>query len=159
MSRGSHRVQSKTCRNSIRYRCSSACVKAGSVRSRGGRPIAGATALIERLPVPVDRAHGDLLGEARRLYDQMQYGRAILYLFAYELLQLDRHHVIRLARGKTNRQYLRELTRVSPLSPPLERTMVAFESVFFGRQALDRGGFEACWQELPQFENLLRGAT
>jgi hypothetical protein len=40
----------------------------------------------------------------------------------------------------------------------LERTMITFEEVFFGRRALDRGGFEACWNEMGQFENLLSQA-
>jgi len=114
---------------------------------------------VEALPFLAERPKGDLLSLARFHYEQGNYSEAIIYLFSYQLLELDKFSLIRLGKGKTNRQYLRELTRVSPLSPPLERTMVAFESVFFGRQALDRGGFEACWQELPQFENLLRGAT
>ena len=134
-------------------------------RSRGGRPIAASTTIIERLPMPVDRAHGDLLGEARRLYDAQQYGRAILYLFAYELFQLDRHHVIRLARGKTNRQYLREIhwrreigARRS-LGEVLQTTMVAFEDVFFGNHTLQRARFEDCWSQVTRFEQLCAEAV
>ena len=33
----------------------------------------------------------------------------MIYLFSHQLVQLDRHQIIRLAKGKTNRQYLREV--------------------------------------------------
>jgi hypothetical protein len=36
--------------------------------------------------------------------------------------------------------------------------MVTFEDVFFGRRALDRAGFEACWNQLDQFERLVAQA-
>ena len=68
--------------------------------------------------------------------------------------QLDKFAVIRLARGKTNRQYLRESGKAPPQRQLLEVTMHTFEDVFFGRRVLDRRGFEACWQHVSQFENL-----
>ena len=70
---------------------------------------------IENLPFPVKRPQADLLGETRWHYEQGNFGEAIIYLFSYELVQLDTHHLIRLAKGKTNRQYLRELTADSSL--------------------------------------------
>ena len=101
-----------------------------------------------------------MLGEARRHYREGNYSEAIIYLFSHELVELDRFALIRIAKGKTNRQYLRELGPSPPLRPPLELTMTAFEDVFFGRRALDRAGFEACWNQLPVFEQLLsRGGT
>ena len=39
------------------------------------------------------------------------YGMAIIYAYAYQLVELDQHHAIQLRKGKTNRQYLRELRR------------------------------------------------
>ena len=68
---------------------------------------------VEALPFHVRAASGDFLAEARRLYDAGHYSEAIVYLFSYQLVQLDKHHVIRLAKGKTNRQYVRE-TRQRP---------------------------------------------
>ena len=114
---------------------------------------------VEALPFLAERPRGDLLGEARRHYEAGNYSEAIIYLFSYELLQLDKFSFIQLAKGKTNRQYLREVGRQADLRSPLERTLVTFESVFFGRRTLDRAGFEACWQQLPQFEQHLRAAT
>lgn len=137
-----------------------------SVRNRTGRLVdpkkaaPAHRAAVESLPFMADRSRGNLLGEARRHYQQGNYSEAIIYLFSYQLVELDRFALIRLAKGKTNRQYLRELGKSPPLRPPLELTMTAFEDVFFGRRALDRAGFEACWSQLPLFEQLVsQGGT
>ena len=37
------------------------------------------------------------------------FAQATIFLFAHMLVELDRHQLIRLARGKTNRQYLMDL--------------------------------------------------
>ncbi len=113
----------------------------------------------EALPFLEGRSRGDLLGEARRLYQQGNYSEAIIYLFSHELVELDRFAIVRLAQGKTNRQYLREAAQVPSLTKPLELTMTAFEDVFFGRRVLDRSGFEACYSQLPEFERLAARAA
>jgi len=137
-----------------------------AVRNRTKQPLSSKKAApahraaVESLPFMTDRSQGDLLGEARRHYQQGNFSEAIIYLFSYQLVELDRFALIRLAKGKTNRQYLRELGKSPPLRPPLEMTMTAFEEVFFGRRALDRAGFEACWSQLPLFEQLIsQGST
>ena len=107
---------------------------------------------VEHLPFHLRRPAGDLLSEARRLYEAGDYSQAVLYLYSHLLVQLDRQHVIRLAKGKTNRQYLLE-TRPRPvLHQILETTMVSFEDVFFGHHKLSREQFEASWNRLPEFE-------
>ncbi len=70
---------------------------------------------IENLPFAVKRPQTDLLGESRWHYEQGNYGEAIVYLFSYQLVQLDTHHFVRLAKGRTNRQYLRDLLPTPPL--------------------------------------------
>ncbi len=110
---------------------------------------------IEALPFLRQRAQTDLLGQARLHYEQGNYGEAIIYLFSHELVELDRANLIRLAQGKTNRQYLREVRTHEPLRDILEHTMVTFEGVFFGRQPLDRAGFESCWRQLAEFDALV----
>jgi hypothetical protein len=134
---------------------------AGSRAARGAEAAAGGDVVldadrVEALPFLAERNLHDLLGQARRHYEQGNYAEAIIYLFSYQLVQLDKYAVIHLAKGKTNRQYLRETARVAPLAAALERSMLAFEGVFFGRRALDRAGFEACWNGLAQFEEQLR---
>lgn len=112
---------------------------------------------VESLPIPVAQSRGDLLAEARRCYERGDYGQAIAYFFGYQLVQLDRRHIIRLGRGKTNRQYLREVGQRAALRGLVEQTMVAFEEVYFGRRMIDRARFESCWLRLDEFEGLLEG--
>ena len=110
---------------------------------------------VEQLPFVVRRPGGDLLSEARALYEQGRYGEAMVYLYSYELVQLDRHQHIHLAKGKTNRQYLREIRSAPTLRSVLHRSMIAFEDFFFGRHDLDRLRFEECWQRLDEFHGAL----
>jgi hypothetical protein len=119
----------------------------------------GEASRIESLPFPMKRDESDLLAAARRHYELGNYAEAIIYLFSYELIELDRHQLIHLARGKTNRQYLREMARRPPLRGLLEQTMVTFEDVFFGNRPLDRSRFEACWSRLDEFATLSQQVT
>ena len=122
----------------------------------------GATVLsadrVEALPfqLETDEPLSDLLAEAQRRYANGDYDRAIVYLYSFQLMELDKKHVIHLTRGKTNRQYLRETRRNSRLGDLLQRTMVAFEDVFFGKHALSRLRFEACWSDVDDFQSQLR---
>jgi hypothetical protein len=111
---------------------------------------------VEHLPVQIQADEGDFLATARRHYEAGNYSQAIIYLFSYQLLQLDHHQIIRLAKGKTNRQYLRETKRRPELRGVLEATMIAFEDVFFGKHPLDRARFEACWNQLAVFQQQLQ---
>jgi len=112
-------------------------------------------ARIEALPFRIRRGDIDLLAEARRLYEETRFSEAIVYLFSYQLVELDRHQVIRLSKGKTNRQYLRELRPQPALRSMLERSMVTFEEVFFGGHALGRAQFETVWHEVGPFTAML----
>lgn len=113
---------------------------------------------MDALPFPVARPRGDLLSEARRLYEAGDYAQAIIYLFSYQLVALDRHQAIHLVRGKTNRQYVQELRPQQRLAAMVTHTMLAFEDVFFGRYPLERQRFEACWNELNEFHQILQKA-
>ena len=110
---------------------------------------------IENLPFQVKRPQSDLRGEAERHYREGNYREGIIYLYSYLLVQLDRRQVIRLTKGKTNRQYLREVRQRPELVPIFELTMIAFEDVFFGDHALSRSEFEECWNRLDEFHRLL----
>ncbi len=124
-------------------------------RAVDGREDIVAADRVESLPFMAERSKRDLLGEARRHYAAGNYSEAIIYLFSYELVQLDKFALVELARGKTNRQYLREASLKPGVRPLVERTMLAFELVFFGRRELDRAGFEVCWNQLGELERLL----
>jgi hypothetical protein len=105
---------------------------------------------IEALPVPVLRRNGDLLAAAQEHYQRGEYREAIIALFAYLLLELDKQQVIRLAKGKTNRQYLREIGPREALRLLYAATMEQFEAVFFGDHDLRREAFEACVAQVQQ---------
>ena len=112
-------------------------------------------ARIEALPFRVRSGPLGLLDEARRHYEQGDYRQAIIYLFSHQLVEMDKQQIIRLAKGKTNRQYLRETRRRPLLESLIFQTMVAFEDVFFGDYPLDRARFESCWRRLGEFETLV----
>jgi hypothetical protein len=110
---------------------------------------------IEALPFALEGKMDDLLAAARRLYAEGKYSEAIVYLFSHELVELDRHQHIRLAKGKTNRQYLRELAGKADLKSLLSITIDRFERAFFGAERLDRASLDACWNELARFAALV----
>jgi hypothetical protein len=107
---------------------------------------------VEQLPFALKRTSGDFLAEAQRLADSGNYSEAIIYLYSHLLVQLDKHHVIRLTKGKTNRQYVRETRSRPSLAAILEPTMIAFEDVFFGKHEIDRARFEECHSQIGNFQ-------
>jgi len=122
----------------------------------GDEPIGGADR-VEALPLsPADAGRHDFLAEADRCRRLGDYARAIVFLFSYQLLQLDRRGRIHLTRGKTNRQYLREIL-AGELRGLVEQTMHLFEDAFFGHRAPEAASFDACWSRLDEFEAMLNG--
>ena len=114
---------------------------------------------VEELPVRVRRSASDLMNAAHEQYLAGNYSEAIIYLYSHLLLQLDRRNLIRLTKGKTNRQYLREVGRWVPLRGLVESAMVSFEDVFFGERQLERERFESVWNRLDQFDALVEQAA
>jgi hypothetical protein len=126
-------------------------------RQRGKAP----ATMIERaeaLPIAADLSKVDLLAEAKRLAQLGDYSRAVVFLYSHFLVRLDQGHKIRLAVGKTNRQYLRELASISTRRM-LETVMHAFEDAFFGKHRLGRERFEACWAQLEPLDAALAEGT
>ncbi len=116
-------------------------------------------ARIEQLPFNVREPNADLLEQARKHYQQGDFNEAIVYLYSYMLVHLDKHQTIRLSKGKTNRQYLREMTESPRIGRFLEITMVSFEQVFFGRHTLEKGEFEMSWSQLEPFHQSVAEVT
>jgi hypothetical protein len=112
-------------------------------------------AKISDLPFQLELPVRGLLEEADAYRKNRDYSRAIIYLFSYVLVELDRNRRIRLQRGKTNRMYLREIKSDMQLRAFVERVMLAFEWVFFGRHELSEQNFNACWDSLDEFRNRL----
>lgn len=116
--------------------------------------VVGGAGWIEALPVAATIPQSAFLDVARRHYEAGRYREAIVYLFSYQLVELDKCQFVRLAKGKTNRQYLRELGARRPLRRLVEQTMVTFEDAFFGNRPIGKGRFEACWLRLAEFQAL-----
>ncbi|MEQ1904068.1 MAG: DUF4129 domain-containing protein [Pirellulaceae bacterium] len=109
--------------------------------------------LIRSLPFQLDVEIGDCRQLAERAYQQGDYRKAMIYLFSHSLIHLDQHDLLRLRRGKTNRQYLREVSRFQAVAAYLNTLIVPFEAVFFGNKALSREQFETVWNGLNSFEH------
>jgi hypothetical protein len=116
---------------------------------------AGGADRIESLPAPAADRPRNLLDEARRCRQRGDYGRAIVFLFSHQLWQLDKHGRIRLARGKTNRQYLREIRAWPALRGLVEQTAFVFEDFFFGHHTVEQLAFETCWSRLEEFDAMV----
>ncbi|MCE3018454.1 MAG: hypothetical protein ACK56W_22400 [Pirellula sp.] len=113
-------------------------------------------AKITDLPFEIEQSNLGLLEQASLFRSRGEYSKAIVYLFSHVLVELDAAGHIRLARGKTNRIYLRELG-----SRETERKFTSylvrwFEHVFFGKHDMDPEVFEKIWGQLPAFDRQLK---
>lgn len=111
---------------------------------------------VEALPFRLEGNAGEFIEVARRLYQAGHYRQAILYLYSHLLIELDRVGLVRLDRGKTNRQYLNEIGRRPEAKNLFAPVMVAFEDVFFGGKDLPRPRFESCWNLVDEFSRVTR---
>lgn len=111
---------------------------------------------IRDLPIQPSKKKGDFLSMAKEFHGRGQYAEAIVYLFSHRLIQLDRAGLIRLTRGKTNRQYLYETNRSPLLREILGETIHCFEDVFFGKHHLSKERFESTWRDNETFETIIQ---
>lgn len=112
---------------------------------------------LESLPAPV-RHYDDFLAEAERRVAAGDLQSAVVFLHSYFLLALDRAGCIVLAKGKTNRRYLRELKDSQPrYAPLLDASIVQFERAFFGKLEVGREAFEALWANRGLFRGMMEG--
>jgi hypothetical protein len=111
---------------------------------------------IKELPFQIDTELGNCRDLAEAAFRSGDHSRAIIYLFSHALLYLDQHQVVRLRRGKTNRQYLREARELPPAYQYFSKLITPFESVFFGNHPMNPQEFSEYWRELPEFENHVR---
>ncbi len=93
---------------------------------------------------------------ARDAADHGDYTEAMMLLFSFVLLSLDRKGIIRLHRGTTNRQYLRQIRSHDHLPTVYKKIMIPFEESFFGGHHIDQITFEQCWNQIESFRNILR---
>lgn len=112
-------------------------------------------ARVADLPFEAREEMQDPLEAARRMATAGDYDGAVLFLYGYMLLALDRAGQIVLHRGKTNRMYMFELSGQRMLRDLLQPAMLSFEDVFFGRHATSRERFTELWNNLDRFHKEL----
>jgi len=113
-------------------------------------------AKIQDLPFEIEHSNIGLLAQAEKFRAAGDYSRAIVYLFSHALVEMDGARCIRLERGKTNRNYLRELNGRDNLRGFTTQLVIAFEFAFFGKHRLSQDSFEAIWKQIPSFEVSLK---
>jgi hypothetical protein len=111
---------------------------------------------IQDLPFEIEQSLLGLLGQAERHRAAGDYSRAIAYLYSHVLVTLDEARCIRLAKGKTNRMYMRELKDREAIRGFANQLVTVFEFAFFGKHQLDALTFDSVWNQLATFESELK---
>jgi hypothetical protein len=112
----------------------------------------GSAELLAQLAGDSALALDDPWAEAQRRRLAGDMAGAIIYLFAHQLISLDRAGLIRLAPGWTGRQYVRWL-RDPVLVDSLAATLGLFEEIYYGHRLPSRGAFEQVWHRAQALED------
>lgn len=125
----------------------------------GPARVTGSAARVESLPEGLEVDESDPLEAARALRDRGDRARAVVLLFAHQLLLLDRLGRIRLSPGRTGRQLVRSIED-DEIRGSLSRTLRLFEEVSYGHRDLDPDAFDALWAEAEALDaRLSSGVT
>jgi len=123
------------------------------------RPI-DTKASVEDLPFQMPSGPtGDWLSVARGHFESGNFKSAIIYLYSHVLFALDNRGLVRLTRGKTNRQYLTEIQRHRDIAEYMEKCMLPFEDAFFGDIDVTADEIKNCLDGIGQFESQLSQAS
>ncbi|MEZ6094501.1 MAG: DUF4129 domain-containing protein [Pirellulaceae bacterium] len=114
---------------------------------------------VQDLPFQLESGPKDCRVACAEAMRNGDFSKAIVYLFSHALLFADEHDLVRLRKGKTNRQYLRELVQHEVARNYLERLLLPFESVFFGGHEANREIVESLWSDLASFESSVSNRT
>lgn len=106
---------------------------------------------IEHLGFLDDDAPGDYLDRCLRESRAGRFERAIVYLYAHVLTEMNERQLLRLARGKTNRQYLRDVGDPA-MRAAMEVIVGAFEDAYFGHHPIEPDRFQWCWRQWQLIE-------
>lgn len=111
----------------------------------------GSNAPLEGLPAGIRPTTDDPWTEAADRAARGDYAGAVVCLFAYQLLVLDRMRLIRLSPGKTARQLVRTIED-RDYRDCVDPTRRAFEAVYYGHQVPTPEAFAAVWQHAEAFK-------
>jgi hypothetical protein len=117
----------------------------GSVRGPG------TASRIEGLPEGLRPETLDPWAEAVRCRERGDYARAVICLFAHQLLTLDRLRHLRLVPGRTGRQLVRAIPDAQ-FRGWVEPTLRLFEAVYYGHRSPTAESFEPVWIAAEAFQ-------
>jgi hypothetical protein len=120
----------------------------------GPARVSGSAARLETLPTGLEIDESDPMEAARLLRERGDLGRAVVLLFAHQLLTLDRLGMIRLAPGRTGRQLVRSIED-DQIRGPVGGTLRMFEAVYYGHREPSSEQFERLWSEAEALDGLL----
>ena len=119
----------------------------------------GSARSIEGLPAGVRMGEGAPWDEAVKRRARGDYAGAVIYLFAHQLVCLERLKQIRFIPGKTARQLIRTVGD-GTLRNGVEPTLRLFELVYYGHRVPSAEAFESVWTLAEEFERRrLEGGT
>jgi hypothetical protein len=118
----------------------------------------GSAARIEGLPEGLRPETDDPWSEAVACRARGDYARAVVCLFAHQLLTLDRLRQIRLVPGRTGRQLVRG-TADRQLQAWVEPTLRLFEAVYYGHRIPSAEAFAPVWDAAEAFERRVAGGV
>ena len=107
---------------------------------------------IKHLPFEIEEQEGDFETFAEKALREGDYSKAVIYLFADMLVAMSESGIVRLQRGKTNRQYLNEIWDYGEIRPFYRKVMTAFEDAFFGKHEIEKSRAEECFAERKEFD-------
>ncbi len=94
---------------------------------------------------------GDLSDRAREALSQGNGRLAAVLLYGQVLVALDKNGLIRLRKGKTNRNYLSEVVTIVPIAEYFQAVMIPFERAFFGNHKVPTATVETCISRYEKF--------
>jgi Domain of unknown function (DUF4129) len=115
----------------------------------------GTAARLAQLPEGIRPGGNDPWAEALARQAAGDLAGAVISLFAHQLLSLDQLGLIRLAPGRTARQYIRALGDPD-FRDYVSATLGLFEDVYYGRKRPTRAAFESVWRSAQAFEERRR---
>jgi hypothetical protein len=111
----------------------------------------GGVSRVEGLPEGLRPGTDDPWAEAVRCRARGDYARAVVCLFAHQLLTLDRLRQVRLVPGRTGRQLVRAIVD-RQFRGWVEPTLRLFERVYYGQQPPSAEAFEVVWAAAEAFQ-------
>ena len=111
---------------------------------------------IETLAVEARARYDDLDSAAEEALARGDLRSALIFFFSWILVEMDKHEVVLLDKGKTNLEYWRELEGRPRLRDLYRDVMGKFERVYFGGFSISRPDFDKVWNLRQSFTEMMR---